>query len=105
MLRIAERVGIRSGVRRTCNHHPHSNGGKNDSSTKEDAYCGVGQPNLAGCLRNHGPKALDSESPVEIVLDQIRKQEERVAELQEQLDREKRDLERMQKAKDFFETK
>ncbi len=44
-------------------------------------------------------------SPVEIVLDQIRKQEERVAELQEQLDREKRDLERMQKAKDFFETK
>lgn len=44
-------------------------------------------------------------SPVEVFLDQIRKQEERVAELQEQLNREKRELEKMQKAKDVLEGK
>jgi len=51
-----------------------------------------------------GRKPWVRKSPVDIVLDQIRKQEERVADLQEQLDREKRNLEKMQKAKDLFET-
>ena len=44
-------------------------------------------------------------SPVEVVLDQIHKQEERVAELQEQLNREKRELDKLQKAKEVLEAK
>lgn len=51
-----------------------------------------------------GRKPWIRKSPVDIVLDQIRKQEQRVADLQEELDREKRNLEKMQKAKDLFET-
>jgi hypothetical protein len=52
-----------------------------------------------------GRKPWIRRSPVEVVLDQIRKQEERVAEMQEQLNREKRELEKLQKAKDVLEGK
>lgn len=50
-----------------------------------------------------GRKPWVRRSPVEVFLDQIRKQEERVAELQEQLNREKRGLEKLQKAKEILE--
>jgi hypothetical protein len=43
--------------------------------------------------------------PVEVVLDQIRKQENRVAELEEQLTHEKRELQKLQKAKEVLEAK
>jgi len=44
-------------------------------------------------------------TPVEVVLDQIRKQEQRVAELQAEFNREKRELEKLQKAKEVLEAK
>ena len=44
-------------------------------------------------------------TPVEVVLDQIRKQEERVSELEEQFNREKRELQKLQKAKEVLEGK
>ena len=52
-----------------------------------------------------GRKPWVRKSPVEVVLDQIRKQEDRVAELQEQFNREKRELEKLQKAKEVLEAK
>jgi len=44
-------------------------------------------------------------SPVEIFLDQIAKQENRVAELEKELARERRELEKMQSAKKILEAK
>ena len=52
-----------------------------------------------------GRKPWVRKSPVEVVLDQIRKQEERLAELQDQLNREKRELDKLQKAKEVLEAK
>ncbi|MGH9641653.1 MAG: hypothetical protein ACRD3Q_04455 [Terriglobales bacterium] len=42
-------------------------------------------------------------TPVQVVLDQIHKQEERVADLQEQLSLENRELEKLHKAKEVLE--
>lgn len=43
-------------------------------------------------------------SPVEVVLEQIRRQEERVARLQAEVDVEKSTLTKLQKAKEFLES-
>lgn len=43
--------------------------------------------------------------PVQVVLNQILKQEERVVELKEQLSREQRELEKLHKAKEVLEAK
>lgn len=43
-------------------------------------------------------------TPVEIVLDQIRKQEEKVSELREDLTREERELSKLQQAKKILES-
>jgi len=52
-----------------------------------------------------GRKPWVRRSTVDVVLNQISKQEERVAELQEQLTREKRELEKLHKAKEVLEAK
>lgn len=52
-----------------------------------------------------GRKPWVRRTTVEVVLDQIRKQEERVADLQEQLNHEKRELEKLQEAKKVLEAK
>jgi hypothetical protein len=44
-------------------------------------------------------------TPVEVVLDQIHKQEQRVAELETEFKHEKRELEKLQKAKEVLEAK
>jgi hypothetical protein len=43
-------------------------------------------------------------TPVEVVLGQIRKQEERVAEMREELAKEERELQKLQQAKKIFES-
>jgi hypothetical protein len=43
-------------------------------------------------------------TPVEVVLDQIRKQEEKVSELREDLTREERELSKLQQAKKILES-
>ncbi len=43
-------------------------------------------------------------TPVEVVLDQIRKQEEKVSELREDLAREERELSKLQQAKKILES-
>jgi hypothetical protein len=50
-------------------------------------------------------KAWIRKTPVEVVLDQIHKQEQRVAELEAQFKHEKRELEKLQKAKEVLEAK
>jgi hypothetical protein len=50
-------------------------------------------------------KSWVRKSGVEVVLDQIAKQEKRVAELQEELTREKRELDKLHKAKEAMEAK
>ena len=52
-----------------------------------------------------GRKPWIRRTPVEVVLDQIRKQEERVAELEEQFNRERRELQKLQRAKEVLEAK
>ncbi len=52
-----------------------------------------------------GRKTWVRKSTVDIVLAQITKQEGRVADLQEQLTREKRELEKLHKAKEVLEAK
>lgn len=52
-----------------------------------------------------GRKPWIRKSATDVVLDQIHKQEERVADLQEELNREKRVLDKLQKAKDVLEEK
>ncbi len=49
-------------------------------------------------------KAWKPKSPVEVVLDQIHKQEKRVAELQQDLDREKASLNKLLQAKKVLES-
>jgi len=52
-----------------------------------------------------GRKPWVRRSPVEVVLEQIHRQEKRVAEMREELNREERELVKMQKAKDVLEGK
>jgi hypothetical protein len=48
-------------------------------------------------------KAWTPKSPIDIMLDQIRKQEERVSRLQTEIDAEKLTLTKLRKAKEFLE--
>ena len=49
-------------------------------------------------------KAWKPKSPVDVVLDQIHKQEKKVADLQQELDREKASLNKLLQAKKVLET-
>jgi hypothetical protein len=60
---------------------------------------------LAPSSETPGRKPWKRKSTVDVVLNQIHKQEERVAELQEQLTHEKRELEKLHKAKEVLEAK
>ena len=61
----------------------------------------TGAPSEAGPTR----KTWTRKSSVDVVLAQIRRQEDRVTGLQEELAREKRELEKLQKAKEVLEAK
>lgn len=54
---------------------------------------------------NSARKPWIKKSPVEIFLDQIAKQEKRVADIEQELARERRELDKMQAAKKILEAK
>ena len=52
-----------------------------------------------------GRKAWTRKTPVEIVLEQIRKQSERVAEMRKELEKEEKELQKLEAARKVLETK
>jgi hypothetical protein len=69
---------------------------------KQDAPL-LGKPPTQTASKKEGRKPWVKKTPVEVVLDQIAKQEEIVTDMREQLKREERELQKLQQAKKVLE--
>jgi hypothetical protein len=63
----------------------------------------TGKPPTSTVLKKESRKPWVKKTPVEVVLDQIAKQEEIVNDMREQLKREERELQKLQQAKKVLE--